>query len=122
MIKSLMIVPSNQAEDINAGYTEWRDGKYIAIDEGDYITYYIGHTSTAADIWAYPIRTMKPVSRANLICAAEMQAYGLVSSMEVASLGASLSRKYRENNDDPEVKEHDEFIRWVKNGLTAIGM
>jgi hypothetical protein len=65
---------------------------------------------------------MKPVSRANLICAAEMQAYGLVSSMEVASLGASLSRKYRENNDDPEVKEHDEFIRWVKNGLTAIGM
>ena len=49
-----------------------------------------------------------------------MQAYNLRSSMDVASLNASLARKYRENNSDEEVKEHDEFIEFVKSELTKI--
>ena len=41
--------------------------------------------------------------------------------MDVASFGASMARKFRENPDDPEVKEHDKFISWVKKELSGIG-
>jgi hypothetical protein len=42
--------------------------------------------------------------------------------MEVASFTASLARKYRDNPDDAEVREHDEFIAWVKDELSKIGV
>lgn len=51
-----------------------------------------------------------------------MSAYKLSSALEVASLSASLARKFRDNPDDPEVKEHDEFISWVKTELDNIGL
>lgn len=40
---------------------------------------------------------------------------------DVASFGSSLSRKFRDNPLDSEVKEHDDFIKWVKEELTKIG-
>ena len=54
--------------------------------------------------------------------AEEMEAYGLRSSMEVASLNASLARKHRLDPDDSEVTEHDNFIAWVKRELDSIGL
>ena len=70
----------------------------------------------------YPIRVDKPISRDVLINAAEMQAFGLVTAMDVASFNASLARKSREGEDNEDVKEHDEFINWVKEELTKIGI
>ena len=131
MIKNYIEVPVSQEEDINKDLTTWKDGKCISLDEGEYITVYIDHTSeTISDeegnertvVKAYPIRVEKPLSRDKLINAAEQQAYGLVTAMEVASFNASLARKSRENEDSEEVKEHDEFISWVKDKLTEVGI
>ena len=123
-------VPSTPQEDINKGVTFWKDGKCIGIDEGKYRVLYLGHkveTSTneeGAEVkatYAFPVRVEKPVTRDKAINAAEMEAYNLVSPMDVASFGSSLSRKFRDNKNDPEVKEHDEFITWVKEELTKVG-
>lgn len=70
----------------------------------------------------YAVRCMKPMSRDALINAAEMLAYGLRDAMAMASFNASLARKWRENENDSEVKEHDEFIGWVKEELTKAGI
>lgn len=70
----------------------------------------------------YPVRCIKPVSRDAFINAAEMQAYGLRDALASASFNASLARKWRENLGDSEVKEHDEFIAWVKEELTKAGI
>jgi hypothetical protein len=51
-----------------------------------------------------------------------MEAYSLNSAMDVASFNASLSKKFRENSNDEEVKDHDELINWVRTELTKIGI
>ena len=131
MIKNYIEVPVSQEEDINKGLTTWKDGKCISLDEGEYITVYVDHTSEIIKdengddktvMKAYPIRVEKPISRDKLINEAEKQAYGLVTAMDVASFNASLARKSRENEDSEDVKEHDEFISWVKEKLTEVGI
>ena len=131
MIKNYIEVPVSQEEDINKGLTTWKDGKCISLDEGEYITVYVDHFNEISSDEedneivgekAYPIRVEKPISRDKLINAAEQQAYGLVTAMDVASFNASLARKSRENEDSEDVQEHDEFISWVKNKLTEIGI
>lgn len=118
-------VPATRSEDINPGKTTWKDGKCVSIDEGRDVTLYIGHRESKQTEEkgreAYPVRVSKPVTRDKAVNAAEMDAYDLVSAMDVASFGASMSRKFRENPADPEVREHDEFISWVKDELTKIG-
>lgn len=108
-----------------------KDGMVCMTDEGTSVTAYIDrHEETYQNeygdyeqvVVGYPIRVRKPVSRAAFINEAEMQAYGLRDAQASAAFAASLSRKYRENHDDEEVKEHDEFIAWVKQGLTDIGV
>lgn len=79
-------------------------------------------TSTRLTRIGYPVRCIKPVSRDAFINAAEMQAYGLRDALASASFNASLARKWRENPGDSEVKEHDEFIAWVKKELTKAGV
>lgn len=124
-------VPVVESEDINRSKTEWKNGQYVSIDEGNFVTLYIGH-QVGAPIFdeegvehqtmkAFPIRIMKPVNRDMAINAAEMEAYTLHSAMEVASFSASMARKHREDATNEEVKEHDEFISWVKEELTRIG-
>lgn len=131
MNKNFEEVPITMDKDINQDASTWRDGKYISINEGTQVTVYIAHyieQSTSVDgntintMRAYPIRVDKPVSRDVLINAAEMQAYGLVTAMDVASFNASLARKSREGEDNADVKEHDEFINWIKEELTKIGI
>ncbi len=124
-------VPTTPAEDINPAYTNWRNGKCVSINEGSHITYFVGHESEPTVdeegkecmiTLAFPIRVAKPVTRDAAINAAEMAAYNLTTAMEVASFTASMARKFRENADDAEVKAHDEFIAWVKDELTEIGV
>lgn len=128
MNKNYVEVPAKMELDINLNSTKWYDGKYILIDEGTHITIYIAHFVESQNelgndvVKAYQIRIEKPLSRDAVINAAEMQAYGLVTAMDVASFNASLARKSREGEDDADVKEHDEFISWIKEELTKIGI
>jgi hypothetical protein len=124
-------VPTTKEEDINTDCTKWLGDRIVSFDEGKYITLYIGHhteevpsedDTTATATFALPIRVAKPLTRDVAINAAEMQAYRLTTPMEVASFGASMARKFRLNPDDEEVKQHDEFIEWVKSELTSIGV
>lgn len=128
-------VPSKLEEDINRGKTTWRNGKCVMLDEGRHATVYIGHKEeTRYDVppegeaserqatMAFPVRVKKPLTKAKVVNAAEMQAYALADALEVSSLAASLARKHRENINDLDVKEHDEFIAWVKRELDASGL
>lgn len=71
---------------------------------------------------AFAIRLEKPLTKDKAVNAAEMEAYGLASAMDVASLNAALARKWRENINDKDVSEHDVFIRWVKAELDKTGL
>ena len=128
MNKNYVEVPAKMELDINLNSTKWYDGKCVLIDEGSHITVYIAHFVESQNelgddvVKAYPIRIEKPLSRDSIINAAEMQAYGLATAMDVASFNASLARKSREGEDNTDVKEHDEFISWVKDELTKIGI
>ena len=124
-------VPAKEAEDVNRIKSTWHGGRMVAIDEGSTVTLYLGHTeeerfseegeSRTATL-AFPIRLEKPLTKDKAINAAEMEAYGLATPMDVAALNAALSRKWRENMNDKEVSEHDEFIRWVKAELDSTGL
>ena len=122
MIKNYVEIPSTIEDDINRDHTKWVNGKCTSLDEGAYITVFIGHFIEEEKTMSYPIRVEKPLSRDSLINAAEMQAYKLTDVMSVVSFTASLARKSRENENDEEVKEHDDFIEWVKDELTKIGI
>lgn len=124
-------IPANEAGDANLGKSTWRDGRLVAVDEGTHVTLYVGHTTkemTDEDgdpstvTFAFPVRVEKPLTKDKAINAAEMEAYGLSSPMDVAALNAALSRKWRENMNDTEVSDHDEFIRWVKQELDSTGL
>lgn len=125
------VVPSKREEDFNPGKTVWRDGRLVSIDEGPAVTLYLAHSQdTAIDAEgteqevtrAFAVRVVKPLTRDRAINAAEMAGYGLTSAEDTASFNAALSRKWREDINDEEVKEHDEFIRWVKSELDKIGL
>jgi hypothetical protein len=133
-----IIVPTDESEDGMRELTTWRNGRLVAVDEGTHVTLYVDHydytqiepQAEGAEeepqertvTRAFAIRVQKPLSRDAAINAAEMEAYQLRSAMEVASFTASLARKYRDNPNDAEVREHDEFIAWVKDELSKIGV
>jgi len=131
MIKNYIEIPATPDKDINPNQTTWKDGKCISLDEGKYITVYVDHTHEVMIdengdekdiVKAYPIRVEKPLSRDKLINEAEKQAYNLVTAMDIASFNASLARKFREGEDSEEIREHDEFISFIKNKLKEIGL
>ena len=128
-------VPTTAAESLNGAKETWKDGKLVALDEGRHVTLYLGHrtytrTEAAPDgeatertvTEAFAVRVAKPLTKAAAVNAAEMAAYGLRSAMDVASLNASLARKWRENVNDVEVREHDKLVAWVKEELGATGL
>jgi hypothetical protein len=133
-----IIVPTIQTEDAMQDISTWRNKRIVSVDEGTHITLYVDHydetmVETAEEIpdeqpkertvtRAFPIRVTKPLTRDAAINAAEMEAYHLNSAMDVASFAASLARKFRDNPEDTEVKEHDEFIAWIKDKLDEIGI
>ena len=121
-------VPSVPEEDGNDEFSTWLDGKYVFLNEGEYLQIFLGHRSEEGvlnehgnpRVEAMRIRVRASAGREEIINAAEMSAYGLYSAMDVASFTASLARKSRENPDDPEVIEHDDFISWVKGELDKL--
>lgn len=125
-------VPATEAADINRGKTEWRNGKCVSLDESfAFKTLFLGHKEEkvisedgeeTVIVKAFPVRVTKPYSRDTAINAAEMEAYSLRTAMEVAAFNASLARKFREDPESEDIKEHDEFIAWVKEELTKIGL
>lgn len=127
-----IVVPST-IEEAPVG-AQFENGKCVRVDEGHgKETVFLGHyTETITEqrgdkeventiTRAFAVRVDKPVTRGSIINAAEMEAYDLHSPMDVASLAADLARKSRANADDAEVKEHDEFIAWVKEEMDKIG-
>lgn len=129
-------IPSSVDNDDNKGKTRWVDGRCVSLDIGGSVLLYLGHKTYVNDSYvggdgnvisktiteAFPVKLDKPVSRDKAIIAAEVAAYGLASAYDVASLGASLARKFRDNPEDKEVLDHDMFISWVKIELDKIGL
>lgn len=78
--------------------------------------------TTEKRTFAWLVWLTKPLTRSRAINAAEQEAYGLRTAMEVASFNASLARKARLAETAEEVAEHDQFISDVKQELTRIGV
>lgn len=128
-------IPSTMAQDFNLANSVWKNGK-LMIQRGTVRdTYFIGHETrtvterneaegsepiTRQATFAFPIEVKKPVTYGDVVNAAERQAYAIISDEAAISFSASLSRKYRENNQDAEVLEHDWFIAYVKSELAQI--
>ena len=128
-------IPSAMAQDFNLANSVWKNGK-LMIQRGTVRdVYFIGHETrtvtelsevggsepvTRQGIFALPIEVKKPANYSDVVNAAERQAYGIFSDEAAISFSASLGRKYRENNQDAEVLEHDQFIAYVKEELASI--
>lgn len=129
-------IPSAMAQDFNLANSVWKNGK-LMIQRGTVRdVYFIGHETrtviepsevegseepiTRQAVFAFPIEVKKPVTYGDVVNAAERQAYAIFSDEAAISFTASLSRKYRENNQDAEVLEHDQFIAYVKQELAPI--
>lgn len=128
-------IPSAMAQDFNLANSVWKNGKLMICRGTVRDVYFIGHETrtviepsevegsepvTRQGIFAFPIEVKKPANYSDVVNAAERQAYGLFSDEAAISFSASLGRKYRENNQDAEVLEHDQFIAYVKEELASI--
>lgn len=128
-------IPASVAQDFNSANSVWKNGK-LMIQRGTVRdTYFIGHEIrtvtevpegqesepiTREAVFAFPVEVKKPAAYGDVVNAAERRAYALLSDEAAISFTASLSRKYRENNQDAEVIEHDQFIAYVKQELAPI--
>ncbi len=119
-------IPTTRKDDYNKERTKWIGDRLVSMDCGGMMLVYVGHhTETVNDeegnsvekSYAWPIEVKHPVSRASIINAAEMQAYCLHTPLESASFNAALARKFRKDPQNDEVREHDEFIEWIKEEL-----
>lgn len=119
-------VPSTIADDLNKTKSKWENSLYVLLDEGRFITRFIGHRNemiTSEDgseeqiTVAYPVRVEKPYTIAKAVSAAIMDAYGLLSAGELTAFLEDIARKHRQNANDPDVKEFDYFAEWVRCSL-----
>jgi len=116
------IILSDQSKD-TSGENVWLNGKLIITKGSDENIVWIFHgTDSFGNTTAFAIPVKGELSKANVINAAEMTAYGLRDSLAVASYNAGLSRRFRENPNDPVVAEHDKFIRDVKEQIANYGL
>lgn len=118
-------VPSTVADDFNTNKSKWENNLYVSLDEGRFITRFIGHRNemiTSEDgseeqiTVAYPVRVEKPYTVDKAVSAAIMDAYGL-SAGELPAFLEDISRKHRQNSNDPDVMEFDYFVEWVRCSL-----
>ena len=123
-------VPSTERDDSNRNHSAWRNGKIVQLDLGRKVQVYLSHKSEKIQdengektiTRAFCVELEKPATRGRIINAAEMMVYRLFTPLDVASFAASLSRKFRDDPNNEDVKEHDDFIAWVKRELDAIGI
>lgn len=120
------VVPSTMEEDYNSSKTVWKDGKIQSLDEGNYVTMFIGHKTvkTVDDAGvehevteAFPVRVQKPYSLDKAVMAGVMNAYGLLTSQDYAALSEEIERKRRINVEDASVKEYDILVDWIRGCL-----
>lgn len=128
-------IPSTVEQDFNPINSVWKNGK-LMIQRGTIRdVYFIGHETrtitevqevadaepvTREAVFAFPVEVKKPATYGDVVNAAERQAYGIFTDEAAISFTASLGRKYREDNEDAEVIEHDQFIAYVKTELAPI--
>lgn len=140
MLKSISQVPKRTLETEESIRKSWskgnlskatfHDGWMSQLDLGNEVTVFIhpkpcsvkskdkdGKPVTRQVAKAYAITCAKPIGYGKLINAAELQEYDVANGEMEA-----INRKGRQNPEDPQVKVHDEFIDWVKQGLKAIGI
>lgn len=120
------VVPSTKEEDYNSSKTVWKDGKIHYLDEGNYVTVFIGHKTvkTVDDAGveqevteAFPVRVKKPYSLDKAVMAGVMNAYGLLASQDYAALSEEIERKRRVNAEDTSVKDYDMLVDWIRGCL-----
>lgn len=118
-------VPSTVTEDFNVSKSRWENDLYVSLDEGRFITRFIGHKNETVILedgnetkitLAYPVRVEKPYTIDKAVSAAIMDAYGL-SAGELPAFLEDISRKHRQNSNDPDVMEFDYFVEWVRCSL-----
>lgn len=120
------VVPSTMEEDYNSSKTVWKDGKIQSLDEGNYVTMFIGHKTVKTvddagveqDVTeAFPVRVQKPYSLDKAVMAGVMNAYGLITSQDYAALSEEIERKRRINAEDTSVKDYDILVDWIRGCL-----
>lgn len=120
------VVPSTKEEDYNSSKSVWKDGKIQSLDEGNYVTMFIGHKTvkTVDDAGvehevteAFPVRVQKPYSLDKAVMAGVMNAYGLLASQDYAALSEEIERKRRVNAEDTSVKDYDMLVDWIRGCL-----
>lgn len=125
-----VVVPSRDEVEEGSLFAEritWVNGKYTRLDMGDVVALYIGHEEVSTldengeektKTVALEVLVSKPLTRPKAIDAAERTIFCLKNADEVASYNAGLSRKFRMNPEDEEVKQHDKIINDVRQWLT----
>lgn len=120
------VVPSTIEEDYNSSRTVWNGGKIQSMDEGRYVTVFIGHKAVKSvnedgsevDVTeAFPVRVQKPYSLDKAVVAGVMNAYGLMTSQDYTALSEEIERKRRINSEDSDVKDYDILVDWVRGCL-----
>lgn len=120
------VVPSSMEEDYNSSKTVWKDGKIQSMDEGRYVTVFIGHKAVKSvnedgseqDVTeAFSVRVQKPYSLDKAVMAGVMNAYGLTTSQDYAALSEEIERKRRVNAEDTSVKDYDILVDWIRGCL-----
>ena len=115
-----VIVPTSTGD--GQGRLNYHDGKLVSYEHGSVVNVYLFHEQDGEDVRAMEVTMTAPMTRAKCINAAEMAAYGLQDTMDVAAFASSLSRKERTGEDLDEVREHDQFIHDVKQELSSLGI
>lgn len=120
------VVPSTMEEDYNSSKTVWKDGKIQSLDEGNYVTMFIGHKTvkTVDDAGvehevteAFPVRVQKPYSLDKAVVAGVMNAYGLMTSQDYTALSEEIEHKRRINSENSDVKDYDVLVDWIRGCL-----
>lgn len=115
-----VIVPTSTGD--GQGRLNYYDGKLVSYEHGSVVNVYLFHEQDGEDVRALEVTIQAPLTFDKCVNGAEMAAYGLSNALDVASFGASLARKARNNESLDEVREHDLFIAQVKLELCRIGL
>lgn len=120
------VVPSTKEEDYNSSKTVWDDDQIQSVDEGNYVTVFIGHKKVKSiddsgvekDVTeAFPIRVQKPYSIDKAVIAGVMNAYGLFKLSDYTVLSEDISQKRRIDENNYEVKSYDILVDWIRGCL-----
>lgn len=115
-----VIVPDSIGDGV--GRLSYKDGKVVVYEHGRKVSVYLFHEDDGEAVRAFEVTMEAPLTFEKCVNAAEMAAYGLRTAMDVASFGASLSRKQRTGEDAADIQEHDTFMAEVKDELERLGL